>query len=253
MSTYFKDKRKHPWHRIVWDIERYSPKGKRDELAETMMLLRSGVFAALGILSLVVALDSSTSKILEVFTSQSDWKTGMREVRSFCSGEVQKMIKKGKIRHLSPRGLERDGFGYLVEPLENAKLKEFIQAKPKIKRGKISLSALEKSVIGCRFLAEQGVTDMALAEDDAKAQDLIEAYERFLVEYEIEKSSRLPITSDTEQVTLNGAPIEHDGSHRDGRKDEESKEEGTKQPELTEYIGKHSSGKTKRSKKRRRK
>lgn len=248
MRGYFQDKRSHPWHRIVMDIEKYSPKGKRSQLGQTMMLLRSGVFAALGILSLVAALDTSTAEILKVFTSGLDWSSGKREVRSFCSNTVHEMIKNGDLRHLLPSALERDGFGYLIQVLEDAKWEEFNKAKPSIKRGNLNLHALEKSIIGSRFLGEQGVIEFKISKDDPRVPLLLEAYEHSLVEYEIERRSRLPLSSETEQVTLNGGPIETEDKPRERRADTKTAEDIIKQPELTDFIEENSTARSSKTK-----
>ena len=252
MQGYFTDKKAHPWHRLVPELEKERSMMPPGEFQETVLLLRAAVFAALDMLSLAVPIDTPTSEILRIVVSKRDWTSARKEARTHCTGLVHDMIEAGAIQHLEESALRRDGFGFLNEPLEEAKWKQFRCAKPVVRRGALNLEALEQGAIGRRFLKQQGIVDLKLKKGDPLIPQLIEAYEHFLVEYEVDRSLALP--SETEQLTLNGSPFEEEGPQKDkrgGRR--EPLDKSGAQAELTDFIAKDSeprSSKTKARKKR---
>ncbi len=245
MQGYFGDKRSNPWHRIIPDIEKYWPRKEIGRLGETLLLIRAGVFAALDMLSLAVAVDTPVSEVLKVFVGESDWPAGKKAARSHCSRLAEQLIAKGELRFLLPSALKRDGFGYLLGPLEKAQWDEFCKAKPKIKRKKLDLTALEESILGSEFLASQGITESRIPEDDERVPALVEAYEHYVVEYEVNRTSRLPHWSETEQTTLNGSALEEPGRAKQKRQETHEPGSQTDQAELTDYVAQRTS--TKRS------
>ena len=248
MQDYFKDKRKSPWHRVYSDIEKYWPSKDANTLNSALLLIRAGVFAALDMLSLAIAVDASTNEILKAFVKESDWQAGRKAARSHCSRLVEDMIERGDLRHLVPAALKRDGFGYLLRSLEKARWDEFVSAKPKVKRKKLDLKGLEDSIIGRDFLKEQMITETRIPEDDDRVESLIEAYDHYVIEYEVSRRSTLSDSSETEQTTLNGSPLEE--TVRQKQKKTDPVEEGgeTDQAELTEFVSKKPASKRRKKK-----
>jgi len=215
MKGYFADKTANPWHTIYKDIEKYWTKeNPKKDVTETLILLRDAVFSAFDILSLSVALDVPTSEFVALFTKEADWKEGRRKVRNRCIELVEDMTKRKKTRYLVHSALKRDGFGFLVPDIEEAELALFKKAKPvmkKVPRKKkqvLDLSLLEKSQTGSRFLREQIVMEVHIEKGDPRVQSILEAYEQFLIELEIDIGASIPEPVPTEQVTLNGKPVQ---------------------------------------------
>jgi hypothetical protein len=241
IQGYYANRNAHPWHTIFGDIEthwtRVNP--KRD-VTETLILLRDAVFGALGILSLSIALDIQTKDIVSLFTSESSWMDGRRQVRNRCAELVEEMIKKRKTRFLIPSALKRDGFGFLISDLQNAELDTFKKAKPKMRKipkrkgTVLDLRPLEKNRLGSEFLKEQMVMEDFLEKNDSRVRIILEAYDRFLLEYEIDSSSSAVVPVPTEQVTLNGTPI----SEIESEKEDASRRvlEKDVQPPLSDYF-----------------
>jgi len=241
MKGYYSDNKTHPWHTIYKDIEKYWAKEHpAKDVKETVILLRDAVFGALDILSLSIALDVSTSEFVSILTKEKSWKEGRRKVRNRCIELVEELTKKRKTRYLMPSALKRDGFGFLVSGIEEAELETFRKAKPilkkvpKRKKQVLDLSKLEKSRLGSQFLKDQMVMETQIEKGDPRIPTILEAYDHFLVELEIDMSSSIPEPVPTEQVTLNGIPLsdtEEDkvvSSKRSRRKVE--------QPPLTDFI-----------------
>jgi hypothetical protein len=200
-----------------------------------VLLLRAAVFAALDMLSLAVPIDTPTSEVLRIMTSQKDWASARKEARAHCASVVHDMIEARSIENLEESALQRDGFGYLKEPLEDAKWEQFRNAKPVVRRGALNLEALQQGIIGRRFLKQQGIADLKLKRGDPLIPQLIEAYEHYLVEYEVDRS--LAHQSETEQLTLNGSPVQDKGAEKEKRGGKkEASEKGGDQAELTDFI-----------------
>jgi hypothetical protein len=241
MKGYYSDKKAHPWYTVYRDLEKYWVKEHpKKDVKETLLLIRDAVFGALDILSLSIALDVPTSEFVAILTKETSWKEGRRKVRNRCIELIEELAKKRKTRYLIPSALKRDGFGFLVDEVEEAELETFRKAKPKMKKVPkkkkpvLDLKPLEKSLLGSRFLREQMVMESQIEKGDPRIPAILEAYDHFLVELEIDISSTIPEPVPTEQVTLNGTPLtevdEEKVAHikRPRRKVE--------QPPLTDFI-----------------
>ncbi|MFW9787718.1 MAG: hypothetical protein ACFFE1_08580 [Candidatus Thorarchaeota archaeon] len=251
MKGYFTDKQAHPWHSMYKDIEKYWLKEhpKRD-VTESLILLRDAVFSSLEILSLSIALDVPTSELVAIFTKEATWKEGRQKVRNKSIELIEEMINKRKTRYIVPSALKRDGFGFLVDELEEAELETFKKARPKMKkvkekkskksRGKqkmkevLDLGPLEKSKLGSRFLREQMIMESQIDKDDPRIPTLIEAYEQFLVNIEIDLSASIPEPVPTEQVTLNGKPLAEEPEVK-SEPSKRTQKKGVQSP-LTDFI-----------------
>ncbi len=209
LKGYYRDSKTHPWHQIYNNIQMHWQKEypKRD-VSETLLLLREGVFAALDILSFGLISEVSTPEVLSLLTSESSWNTGRRRVRNHCLDVADGLIAKGNVRYLLPSALKRDDFGFLVPRVEEAQWDNFMKAKPKISRGKLDLTKLEKSILGSNFLREQMIMETKLSSDDPRVPLLLEAYDLQLVEIEVNRSTRIQPATPTEQVTLNGGIVQ---------------------------------------------
>ncbi len=207
MKGYWVDKKANPLHRIYKIIEKGWQKTKDDDAAsEQLMLVRDGVFGALDMLSLSLPLNESTEHIIVQLVKATDWNEGRRAVRSECAKIASRMISQGDISHLHPSALQRDGFGFLVSDLEDALLENLRKAEPQIRKGKANLTHLANSVLGRRILRELMIPDDKLEETDPRFLPLKEAYDRLLVEMELEEYDIFP--QDTLQTTLNGRIVE---------------------------------------------
>ena len=168
IKEFWSDKRKAPWHKLYellekdWDWK----KGDINELRQKLILLRDGVFASLGMLSLSLALDMTTKDILAILTKQKDWVSGKRAVREKCAKIVNRQIAEGHIYHLVPSALDRDGFGFLASPLQDALIRDYKSAQPIKKKKYLDVSALSKSVLGRPLLREHMITEEKVKLDD---------------------------------------------------------------------------------------
>ncbi len=214
MKGYYSDKEAHPWHSIYKDIQKHwNREHPKRDISETLILLRDAVFGALEILSLSIAVDVPTSEFVTLLTKEPTWKEGRRQVRNRCIELIEELTKKRKTRYLVPSALKRDGFGFLVPDIEEAELITFKKAKPKMKKVPkkkkqiLDLAPLEKCQLGSRFLREQMVMETQIEKDDPRIPIILEAYDHFLVEQEIDIGSSIPEPVPTEQVTLNGTPV----------------------------------------------
>ncbi len=254
MKGYYSDKSAHPWHNIYKDIEKFWTREhpKRD-VTETLILLRDAVFGALEILSLSIPLNVPTADLVAILTKETTWNEGRRQVRNRCIELIEDLTKKRKTRYLVPSGLKRDGFGFLVSGVEDAELETFRKARPEMKKVLkkkkeiLDLTPLEKSKIGSRFLREQMVMEPKIDEGDARIPNILEAYDHFLVDYEIDMSSSISEPVPTEQVTLNGTPVS-DATLRITAPSRRGREKDV-QPPLTDFIENKGSVKKKKSKK----
>ena len=247
LSMYFQDKKAHPWHRIFSILEStLDPEKQR----EAILILRDSILSAFDTLSLSLTMNVSSKTLLSVFLKNNSWKEGRKEFRNYCAGLVSSEIKKRNIYHLEPFALEQDGFSYLVSDLVEAEIDIFKKGEPEIKtKGKkkyIELKKLHRSKYGRKLLREQGISETELDSSDPRYNTIIEDYEMLLTELEIDIGRMSFATGPTEQITLNGKPIEETAPP--------VPEEGVKQSTgiqkpLTEFL-KNDSGP--KSKKRRR-
>ena len=255
MKGYFTDKKTNPWHTMFKNLEKYwSKDSPKKDATETLILLRDAVFGAFDILSLSVALDVPTSEFIMLFTKETNWKEGRRKVRNRCIELVEKLTKKKKTRYLVPSALRRDGFGFLVPDIEEAELTLFKKAKPEMKKVPkrkkqvLDLSRLEKSQTGSKFLREQMVMEVHLEKGDPRIPTILEAYEQFLIEFEVDIGAAIPEPVPTEQVTLNGKPVTE--LEEEKAKPTKKAPKKAEQSPLTDFIEeKPSSKKKKKSKK----
>ena len=241
MKGYYSDKKAHPWHTIYKDIEKYWTKeNPKKDVSEALILIRDVVFGALDILSLSIPLDVPTSEFVELFTDEANWMEGRRKVRNRCIELVGELIKKKKTRHLVPSALERDGLGFLVSEIEETELEIFKKAKPEIKKVPkkkkqvLDLSSLEKCKTGSKFLREQMIMKRYIEKGDPRIPGILEAYDHFLVELEVDISASTSGQILTEQVTLNGKPVTEveDEKARFSKKQREKAEQSA----LTDFI-----------------
>ncbi|MFW9913294.1 MAG: hypothetical protein ACFFEU_12535 [Candidatus Thorarchaeota archaeon] len=249
MKGYWTDKSKYPLHRLCRIIEKKWKKSGNEEAAiEHLMLVRDGVFGALDMLSLSLPLQVSTDTIIQKLIKGTDWDNGRKRVRSECAQIISDMISARKIAHILPSGLERDGFTFLVPGLREALLKEVKKAEPRARKGSVSLAALSRSVLGRRLLKEQMITDTKIPEGDPQLTPLKEAYDKFLVELELDQQVAFPL--ETLQVTFNGKVAEDEMEYMDSAA---GAQPASVQSELTEYITSYKEVKRKPKKKARKK
>ncbi len=216
------------------------------------MLLRDAIFGAFDVLSLSIALDITTDELVMIFTNEADWKEGRRKVRDRCIEAITELVKKRETRYLIPSGLKREGMGFLVSEIEDAELESFRRAKPKMKKRSkkkeiLDLRALERTKLGSKFLKEQMVMETQLEKGDPRIPSILEAYDHFLVELEIDMSSLIPEPVPTEQITLNGTPIDDIDDRKDAP--ERKTREKITQPPLTDFIEEKPARSKKKSKK----
>ncbi|MHA2072189.1 MAG: hypothetical protein ACW985_10450, partial [Candidatus Thorarchaeota archaeon] len=160
MKGYWTDKKAYPLHRLYKIMEKkWKKSDNEEETLERIMLVRDGVFGALDMLSLSLPLDISADTIIQKLIKGSDWDDGRRRVRSECTKIVNEMISSKEIADILPSGLERDGFGFLVPELSEALLKDFRMAKPRTRKGSVSVAGLSRSVLGRKLLREQMIAD----------------------------------------------------------------------------------------------
>jgi hypothetical protein len=259
LKGYWKDKRAYPWHRVHAIIETQWKKENPDkDLQETLILLRDAVFGALEMLSLSLALNIPASEVLKMVCKGESWRDGRRLARAECSTFAMELIDKGDLDYLTPSALERDGMGFLLSSLHDAHLKKLKMARPKVKEGKLDLKTLSKTMYGRRLLREKMIVDSSVDKTDLVVAEILEAYDNLILELEIADASRIIPLEPTEQVTLNGKPIENSADKRDIHRAKEPTP--CVQAPLTEYLTgaakssrpkprKHKASKIKRSKK----
>ncbi|MFX1270238.1 MAG: hypothetical protein ACFFAX_01050, partial [Promethearchaeota archaeon] len=132
--------------------------------------------------------------------------------------------------------------------LKEAMLKDVKKAEPKARKGNVSLAALSRSVLGRRLLKEQKITDTKIPEGDPRLTPLKEAYDRLLVELELDHQVAFPL--ETHQVTFNGKVAEDEMEYMASAA---GAEPASVQSELTEYITSYKEAKRKPKKKGRKK
>jgi len=250
MKGYWMDKKDHPWHRMYKILgKEWNKTGDPVATSKKLMLLREGVFGALGILSLSLPLDFSTEQVLQTLTRAKSWKEGRQKVRSRCVKLATEMISSGEVAYLVPSGLQRDGFGFIVPELSEALLEEFRKAEPKVRKGQANLVRLSSSVLGRHLLRERMITETKMPEDDPRFQMLSQEYQRLLVEIELD--DELVSLRETLQITLNGRIAEEITEGRDypgGKVDPKGV-----QSSLTEFLEKENQKKKPKSKKTKKK
>lgn len=246
IKGYYSNKAENPWDTIFRDMQKYGEKEETEKaLREILILIREAVFGALEILSFSLISEISTADIVRAFTSEKDWNSGRRRVRNLCLDVADRLIEKGDIRYLLPSSLRREGFGFLIDRIEDVELEQFKKARPVISRGKMNLSKLDNSIIGSRFLRDQMVIETKIDANDPRINAIQEAYELQLIELEFERTTKIKLPQETEQITLNGQPVEVVDMGKTGpsRRRESS---GVQAP-LTEFIADKKSSMTKKS------
>lgn len=238
LKGYWKDRKEHPWHRIYPTIEKEARKTHQGEVvSDLLVMIRDAVFGALDLHSLSLALDISASEILKVVLKGKDWPQARNDARAYCAKKVTSLIENYQLDYLDSSSLERDGFGYLVPLLEEAKLEEYRKAAPRIEDGILNLVQLNSSVHGRTILRQAGITSKTLPEADEASKTLLELYENYLIELETDTSRTGFREGPTTQLTLNGKPIDVSGEGDDQAKDLKQAPRGVQAP-LTEYMGK---------------
>jgi len=235
IKGYYSKKNENPWHKINNNIQTFIKKEtSKDKLSEILILLRAAVFSALDILSFGLVNEIATSDIIKAFTNEKSWKLGKRSARNHCLDIAEKLIEKGITRYLTPSALKRDGFGYLIPRIEEARWEEFKKAKPKVTKGELDLSKLERSILGSKFLRDQMIMETKIDVKDPRAESLLEAYELQIVEIEVDRSSIIKPPTPTEQITLNGQPV----FEEDEEKEEKTKRKRSKggQTPLSDFL-----------------
>ncbi len=107
---------------------------------------------------------------------------------------------------------------------------------PKKKKQVLDLTPLEKSQIGSRFLREQLVMEKQIEKGDPRISTILEAYDLFLVELEVDIGLSIPEPVPTEQVTLNGKPVSEAESEK--VKPAKKTKKKVEQSPLTDFIEK---------------
>jgi len=235
VKGYYSKKDENPWHKVNNNIKMFIKKEtSRDKLSETLILLRAAVFSALDILSFGLVDEIATSDIIEAFTREDNWKLGKRTARNHCVDIADKLIEKGTTRYFIPSALKRDGFGFLISRIEEAQWEEFKKAKPKVVKGGLDLSKLEKSILGSKFLRDQMIMETKIDVKDPRAESLLEAYDLQIVEIEVDRSSIIKPHPPTEQITLNGQPVFEDDEEKE-EKTKRRKSKGDQTP-LSDFL-----------------
>ena len=217
-------------------IEKNWTKEKGDEdPSETLALLRDGIFGSLDIHSLSLALDIPAQEILTLVLKAKNWKEGRRDARAFCSVQASQLIAKSNLDYLDTSSLRRDGFGYLVPQLDEARLEQYRKARPEKEKGNLILKPLGRSVYGRRILRALMISSPTIKATDEQGKRLLEEYENFLIELETDTSRTEIPSGPTEQLTLEGDPVSLD-EEVDKKTIEEVPEEKGVQVPLSEYM-----------------
>jgi len=215
---YWTDKTRYPWHNTYTLLEKYwALENPERDVSETLLLLRDAVFGALGLHSLSLPLEIPTQEILKRIVKGRSWKESRRSVRENLSQAVSEMIDQGQIAHFIPWALKHDGLGFLLPALQEARLDEFRNARPKTTRGKFDLRALSKSVIGRALLRQLSIKSEKLAEDDPQVGQVEEAYEHMLLDLEVGEGVATLSPDETLQVTISGEPLEETTDRKQAR------------------------------------
>ncbi len=236
LKAYWKDKKSHPWHTLYKTIEANKDSFENEEdLAQSLLLLRDAVFGVLELGSLSLPLQVPTEEVLGIILSGRNWVDGRRKARAHCADMVARKIEKRELDYLVPTGLLSDGLGYMVSSLHQAQLEQYRDARPAVKDGKYDLKQLARACHGYAAFRAAGVSESQLSESDPRAQALLEAYDRLLVELELEVSTPQEFPQETLQTTLNGDLVEDMSTKKQVPEVQKPKEE-ERQQALTEFI-----------------
>ncbi|MFW9849299.1 MAG: hypothetical protein ACFFF4_09165 [Candidatus Thorarchaeota archaeon] len=204
-------------------------------MADTIALLRDGVFGSLNIHSLSLALDIPTSEILDILMKGKSWKEGLRDARAFCSVQVSDLISNHKVDYIDQISLKRDGFGYLIPQLDEALLEQYRKAKPQKEAGNLILKPLARTVHGRKVLRTLGITTPTIKASSEHGKQLLREYENYLIEIETD-TSKTPVSDvPTEQLTLEGEPVSLEEEEKEISVETEATDDGVQAP-LSEYI-----------------
>ncbi|MHA2425895.1 MAG: hypothetical protein ACXAEF_13975 [Candidatus Thorarchaeota archaeon] len=209
-------------------------KGKEDP-SEALALLRDGIFGSLEIHSLSLALDVPAREVLEILLKGKNWNEGRRDARAFTSMLASQLITKLNLDYLDTSSLKRDGFGFLIPQLDEARLEEYRKARPKKEKGVLVLKPLARSVYGKRMLRSLMITSPTVKTTEDQAKQLLSEYDNFLIELETDTSRTEIPEGPTEQLTLDGEPVSL-GEEISIEPAEVDKQEETVQAPLSEYI-----------------
>jgi hypothetical protein len=234
-NGYWKDKNKNPLHRIDSIAVRNSEDDGSEKLTEILLQIRTGVFSYLGMLSLSTALEVPTRSILEVIVKEENSEEGRKKAREFLAEQVKTLIEKNQVNHLLPNELKRDGLGYLTGKVRDVQIENYRKANPSVKNEKLSLKKLSRTVLGKKILRDLCIDTNEVEAESDEALRVKEAYDHYLLEIELSEDIVMPDIGDTEQLSLEGTPVEVDGSGK-AKKSVEMRDESD-QENLTGYIG----------------
>ncbi|MDF1540548.1 MAG: hypothetical protein P1Q69_16750 [Candidatus Thorarchaeota archaeon] len=236
LKGYYNDKTQHPWHKIHSLIQKNWEKSRKmEKLPETLTLIRDGVFGALDISSLSLALDEPVTEILAVLLKAKTWVQGRKDVRAYCSMKAAQFIANQSLDFLDPSSLSHDGFGYLIPLLNESRLEQYRKAQPKEDGKILDVKSLARSVYGRKILRNLGITKSSLEKKDPLAEQLLQEYDNFLIELECDTSRTIESIGPTEQLTLNGKPLTEEEEEQEKKKPSEKATDGVQAP-LSEYM-----------------
>ncbi|TFG13836.1 hypothetical protein EU537_05085 [Candidatus Thorarchaeota archaeon] len=233
-NDFWKDKNKNPLHRIDSIAMRNFQDADEVELTNTLLQIRSSVFSYLGLLSLSIATEVSTKDILQVMLNEDNSKKGRKKAREFLTAQAKQLIDKNRVNHLIPTELKRDGLGYLTEKVREAQIENYRKAKPSVKKGKLSLKKLSHTVLGKKILRDLCIDANELDANSDEASRIGEAYDHYLLEIELSEDFVMPDIEDTQQLSLEGKPLDADES--DETKKPSGKRNEPDQENLTRYL-----------------
>ncbi|MBS3794403.1 MAG: hypothetical protein KGY80_05885 [Candidatus Thorarchaeota archaeon] len=240
MEAYWKNKDDHPWDRIYKALAQEMGEQEDESFSERVMLVREAVFCSLDMTSLSLALDVGANEILSIMTNETEWKDGRREARSHCASLLKKRIEAGKIEYIVEVGLEKDDFEYLIPEVREARIAKFKKAKPTLDSDNVDLAPLRKSRYGRQLLRSLNIVESSLDADDERVERLVETYEHQLLELELSDTIDILPDNRTQQVTLNGVPVDT-GNERPSKRIKKSQspeadQDISSQEELTGYV-----------------
>ena len=233
-NGFWKDKNENPLHRIDSIAVRNYEDGDDGKLREALMQIRASVFSYLGMLSLSPAIEVPTRGILEVMLKEKDSKAGRKKGREFLAEQAKSLIERNQVSHLIPSELKRDGLGYLTGKVREAQIENYRKAKPSVEKGNLSLKKLSHTVLGKKILRDLCIDTKEVEAKSDEASRVKEAYGHYLLEIELSEDIVMPDIEDTEQLSLEGKPVEVDESS-EAKKSVERGDESN-QENLTGYI-----------------
>ena len=96
LKSYWKDKKANPWNKIYSILEKYWMNERSDqEISNTLLLIRDGIFGAIDIHSISLALDIPAKDLLNLLLHAESWNEGRRKVRTQCAQLISDMLEKG--------------------------------------------------------------------------------------------------------------------------------------------------------------